>query len=62
MNKEELKAYRQIVCYIPLDFDYELNLHLAELKNLGVDTKRKTKAQLIIEFARQGYNLNKIEK
>jgi hypothetical protein len=55
---EKFEAFTNIRCLIPLEFDYELNLHIAELKKIGV---HKTKAQLIIEFARQGLLANKFK-
>ena len=49
---EKLEAFRQVVVFLPLEFNYKIDLYIAEQKRNGV---RKTKSQLIAEFAQIGF-------
>ena len=50
--------YTNIRCRVPKDFDYKLNLRLAELKHINI---KRTKAEEIIRLAQIGLNNDKIE-
>ena len=49
---------KNIRVIIPADFNKKLNLHLIEIRDIGV---RITKAELIIKFAQIGFNTEKNE-
>jgi hypothetical protein len=49
---EKLEAFQQVVVFLPIDFNYKIDLYIAEQKRNGV---RKTKSQLIAEFAQIGF-------
>jgi len=50
--------YTNIRCKVPKDFDYKLNLRLAELKRMNI---KRTKADEIIILAQIGLLNNKID-
>lgn len=49
---EKLEAYKSLVVYLPLEFNYKIDLYIAEQKRNGV---RKTKSELIAKFAQIGF-------
>ena len=52
-----MESFTLIQIKLSEDFDYKLNLRIAELKRLGV---KKTKAQLVAELAQIGLLNSKI--
>lgn len=54
---DKLEAFQQVVVFLPLEFNYKIDLYIAEQKRNGV---RKTKSELIAKFAQIGFlNENK---
>jgi len=53
-----MEEYTTIRLMIPKEFDYKLNLRLAELKRMGV---KKTKAEELIRLAQIGLLKENIE-
>jgi len=51
--------YTNIRCKVPKDFDYKLNLRLAELKRMNI---KRTKAEEIIKLAQIGLLKDKIDE
>jgi hypothetical protein len=48
--------YTTLSIRIPKDFDYKINILMAEFKR---DQVRKTKADLVVELAQEGYSHNR---
>jgi len=53
-----MEEYTKILLRLPKDFDYKLNLRLAELKRMNI---KRTKAEEIIKLAQIGILHDKIE-
>jgi len=54
-----MEEFTKVLVHIPKDFDYKLNLRLAELKRLKI---KRTKAEEIIKLAQIGLLKDKIDE
>jgi hypothetical protein len=54
-----MEHFTNLSLRIPKEFDFELNIYLAKLKHAQV---KKTKAELFVELAQEGYLHKNTEK
>ena len=53
-----MEEFTKVLVHIPKDFDYKLNLRLAELKRMKI---KRTKAEEIIKLAQIGLLKDKLD-